>query len=112
MTLSAFLMGVFMTSLAVTVHYKEKFYHENCLRLSPNSSLPDRCQTNTTSLQQEDGLETIKLVLDIWPAVSVILYMLGKFSVVKSVWRTCQELIMVWMHSNVVSNNKNSATLL
>lgn len=92
MTLSAFLMGLFMTSLAVTVHYKEKFYDENCLRLSPNSSLPERCQTNTTRLQQDDGLETIKLVLDIWPAVSVILYMLGRSSAVKSVWRTCQEL--------------------
>ena len=80
MTLSAFLMGFFMTSLAVTVQYKEKFYNENCLRLSPNSSLPESCGTNITirSVQVDRGMETIKLVLDIWPAVSVILYMLGR----------------------------------
>ena len=80
MTLSAFLMGFFMTSLAVTVQYKEKFYNENCLRLSPNSSLPESCGTNITirSVQLDHGMETIKLVLDIWPAVSVILYMLGR----------------------------------
>ena len=80
MTISAFLMGFFMTSLAVTVHYKEKFYNENCLQLSPNSSLPESCETNSTSHQLEDNTETIKLVLDIWPAVSVILYMLGRNS--------------------------------
>ena len=78
MTISAFLMGFFMTSLAVTVHYKEKFYSDNCLKLTENSSLADTCTGNITTPELGDSLRNIKLLLDIWPAVSVILYMLGK----------------------------------
>ena len=70
MAVSAFLMGFFMTSLAVTLHYKERIYNEISSQGGQNS-------TTATSLDSED-LEKTKLVLDILPAVCVILYMLGR----------------------------------
>ena len=68
MAVSAFLMGFFMTSLAVTLHYKERIYNEISSQGGQNST--------TASLDSED-LANTKLVLDILPAVCVILYMLG-----------------------------------
>ena len=84
MTISAILMGLFMTSLAVTVFYKERFYNQHCLPLRPNATLPDHCQiNNSTSDIMEDADDTefvdkLKLIFDVWPALSVILYILGK----------------------------------
>ena len=77
-------MGLFMTSLAVTVFYKERFYNQHCLPLRPNATLPDHCQiNNSTSDIMEDADDTefvdkLKLIFDVWPALSVILYILGK----------------------------------
>jgi len=66
-------MGVFMASLAVTLYYKEKFYSDNCLKKTKNESLPDLFQEERVlSLQEERTL----LFYNIYPAVSVILYML------------------------------------
>ena len=69
-------MGFFMTSLAVTLHYKEKIYNEISSQLGQNSSLSESPGTTTASLDLEDT----KLVLDILPAVCVILYMLGSYN--------------------------------
>ena len=77
MTISAILMGVFMASLAVTVYYKEKFYSDNCLEKTKNESLPDHCQEERVlSLQEEEKISRTLLFFNIYPAVSVILYML------------------------------------
>ena len=69
-------MGFFMTSLAVTLHYKEKIYNEISSQLGQNSSLSESPGTTTATTASLD-LEDTKLVLDILPAVCVILYMLG-----------------------------------
>lgn len=81
MTISAVLMGLFMTSLAVTVHFKEQFYNQHCLPIKQNSSLPQHCYVNSTSSFLEapsEYVETLRLAFDVWPALSVILYILGK----------------------------------
>lgn len=86
MTISAILMGVFMTSLAVTVYYKELFYNKHCLPLGLNATLPDHClqsEHNMTDIVTEDSGDsesraTLIMVFDIWPALSVILYILGE----------------------------------
>ena len=80
MATSAFLMGFFMTSLAVTLHYKEKIYNEISGQLGHNSSLSESPGTNLTTAAASLDLEDTKLVLDILPAVCVILYMLGSES--------------------------------
>ena len=77
MAISAFLMGFFMTSLAVTLHYKEKIYNEISSQLDQNSSLSETTTTTTATTTDSPETEDIKLVLDILPAVCVILYMLG-----------------------------------
>ena len=83
MAVSAVLMCIFMTSVAVTVHYKEKFYNQHCLPLRPNATLPEHCPTsdNTTntdvSVTNDESHDKILMLLDIWPALSVILYILG-----------------------------------
>ena len=77
MTISAILMGVFMASLAVTVFYKEKFYNENCLEMKPNATLPEHCnEGRVVSMEEEAKIAKMRLIYDIYPAVSVILYML------------------------------------
>ena len=77
MTISAILMGVFMASLAVTVFYKDKFYDENCLQTKPNATLPDHCSGDIMlSMEEEAKLAKMRMFYDIYPAVSVILYML------------------------------------
>ena len=78
MAISAFLMGFFMTSLAVTLHYKEKIYQDIPSKLGQNSSLSESQGSNTTTASSAGPeFEEMKLVLDILPAVCVILYMLG-----------------------------------
>ena len=86
MTISAILMGVFMTSLAVTVYYKDQFYNKHCLPLRINATLPAHClqneRNNMTDIATEDsedseGTAGLIMVLDVWPALSVILYILG-----------------------------------
>ena len=73
-----------MTSLAVTVFYKDQFYSEHCLPLRPNATLPDHChQVNSTNALESDVADdgyrdNLVLVFDIWPALSVILYILGR----------------------------------
>ena len=84
MTISAILMGVFMTSLAVTVYYKEQFYNKHCLPLRLNATLPDHClqnDHNMTDIVTEDSEDSesramLITVFDVWPALSVILYIL------------------------------------
>ena len=84
MTISAILMGVFMTSLAVTVYYKEQFYNKHCLPLRLNATLPDHClqnDNNMTNIVTEDSEDSesramLLTVFDVWPALSVILYIL------------------------------------
>lgn len=77
MTISAILMGVFMASLAVTVFYKERFYQENCIEIKPNYSLPEHCsEEKLLTLEEEQKLSKMRLFYDIYPAVSVIIYML------------------------------------
>ena len=63
MAVSAFLMGFFMTSLAVTLYYKERIYNEISSQGGQNS-------TTAASLDSED-LEKTKLVLDILPGLEV-----------------------------------------
>ena len=76
MAISAFLMGFFMTSLAVILHYKEKIHNEISGQLGQNSSLSESPESNTTNTKSPE-FEEMELVLDILPAVCVILYMLG-----------------------------------
>ena len=84
MTISAILMGLFMTSLAVTVFYKERFYNQHCLPLRPNATLPDHCQVNNSTneimelVDDTEFVDKLKLMFDVWPALSVILYILGR----------------------------------
>ena len=86
MTISAILMGVFMTSLAVTVYYKELFYNKHCLPLRLNATLPDHCPQNeqnmtdivTEESEHSESRARLLMVFDIWPALSVILYILGE----------------------------------
>ena len=78
MSISAFLMGFFMTSLAVTLHYKERISQEISSQLGQNSSLSDSPGSNiTTASSAGTDFEEMELVLEILPAVCVILYMLG-----------------------------------
>ena len=77
MTVSAILMGVFMASLALTVFYKEKFYHDNCLEMKPNATLAEHCEEEREVTEEEEAkIARTRLIYDIYPAVSVILYML------------------------------------
>ena len=89
-----------MTSLAVTVFYKERFYHDHCLPLRPNATLPDHCHLNNTIIDEvmEDSddsefVDKLKLLFDVWPALSVILYILGK----KNATNIVKKLIKVFM---------------
>ena len=78
MTISAILMGVFMTSLAVTVHYKEQFYNQHCLPLRENASLPGHCEGHNITEEEAETRDRLVMVFDVWPALSVILYILGE----------------------------------
>ena len=75
MTISAVLMGFFMTSLAVTVFYKEQFYNKHCLPIKLNSTLPEHCHQETNVTLSEE-LRGLVLMFDVVPALSVILYIL------------------------------------
>ena len=67
------------------------FYNKHCLPLRLNASLPDYCHENVTNKNDDEAamskesFNNILMLFDVWPALSVILYILGKINIFKLV---------------------------